>query len=307
MLSQRGNQTKVRARRQWEHIRLNVYARLRHPPQPMDREPRRLIVTADDFGLSASVNEAIVRAHRDGILTCASLMVNEPGFEQAVSLARANPRLGVGLHLTLLDGHSTLSQQDIPGLSNEQREFTSSPVVAGCRYFLFPSLRAQLRTEITAQFKKFHSTGLSLDHVNSHHHIHAHPVVFDILMDIAAQEGLTRLRLPFEPPSARSMPGTTLRDRMHVLFHGRMSARARPRLRTAGIKHNDYMFGLSRTGRINEAYLRKVIPLLPQGASEIYSHPSLDALRHELDALTSASVRQALKAENIALIRFAEL
>ena len=152
-------------------------------------------------------------------------MVNEPGFEQAVSLAGANPRLGVGLHLTLLDGHSTLRQDDIPGLVNEQREFTSSPALAGCRYFLFPGLRAQLRAEITVQFKKFHSTGLALDHVNSHHHIHSHPVVFDILMDIAAQEGVTRLRLPFEPSSAHgTMPW---QDRINVLFHSKMSARAR--------------------------------------------------------------------------------
>src|SRR5262245_22529761 len=88
---------------------------------------RRLLWNADDFGLSASVNEAVIRAHREGILTSASLMVNEPGFEEAVHLARENPRLGVGLHLTLLFGHSALPQERIPGLVNASREFTNSP------------------------------------------------------------------------------------------------------------------------------------------------------------------------------------
>src|SRR5437868_399786 len=91
---------------------------------------RRLIVNADDFGLSPSVNQAVVRAHRDGILTSASLMVNEPAFEEAVTLARQNPHLGVGLHLTLLCGHSVLSRERIPGLVNSKKEFTDNPAGA---------------------------------------------------------------------------------------------------------------------------------------------------------------------------------
>src|SRR6266550_4572582 len=96
---------------------------------------RRLIVNADDFGRSASINQAVIRAHREGILTSASLMVNEPAFEEAVELARANPKLGVGLHLTLICGHSALPADKIPGLVNAQKEFTQSPAQAGFRYF----------------------------------------------------------------------------------------------------------------------------------------------------------------------------
>ena len=83
-------------------------------PDP-DSQPRRLIVNADDFGRSASINQAVIRAHREGILTTTSLMVNEPAFEEAVALARENPTLGVGLHLTLLCGHSALPPEEIPG------------------------------------------------------------------------------------------------------------------------------------------------------------------------------------------------
>src|SRR5271166_6323221 len=85
--------------------------------------PRRLIVNADDFGRTTAVNQAVVRAHREGILTTASLMVNEPATDEAVALARQHPKLGVGLHLTFLFGHSVLDHAQIPGLVNPQREF----------------------------------------------------------------------------------------------------------------------------------------------------------------------------------------
>src|SRR5476651_179454 len=136
---------------------------------------RRLIVNADDFGLSKSVNEAVVRAHRDGILTTASLMVNEPGFDEAVKLAKENPKLGVGLHLTLLVGHSALPPGKIPGLVDSRGEFGNNPFTGGLNYFFKGNLREQLRAEIHVQFEKFYSTGLKLDHVNGHLHFHLHP------------------------------------------------------------------------------------------------------------------------------------
>src|SRR5471032_1244484 len=111
-------------------------------------EKRRLIVNADDFGLSASVNSAVIRGHREGILTTASLMVNESGFDEAVKLAKENPSLGVGLHLTLLVGHSALPPEKIPGLVNSRSEFSNQPVATGFRFFFQRSLREQLRAEI---------------------------------------------------------------------------------------------------------------------------------------------------------------
>src|ERR1035437_8082645 len=95
----------------------------------------RLIVNADDFGLSHSANEAVIRAHRDGILTSASLMVNEPGFDEAVALAKQNPKLGVGLHLSLLCAHSALPPEKIPGLVNARGEFSNHPAGVGFCYF----------------------------------------------------------------------------------------------------------------------------------------------------------------------------
>src|SRR5947199_10854853 len=110
-------------------------------PRPARVAARRLIVNADDFGRSASINGAVVRANREGILTTASLMTNEPAFAEAVELARENPGLGVGLHLTLICGHSALPQQKIPGLVNSDGEFDANPLRVGMRYFFHRSLR----------------------------------------------------------------------------------------------------------------------------------------------------------------------
>src|SRR5665213_3777830 len=96
---------------------------------------RRLIVNADDFGRSPSINAAVIRAHREGILTSASLMVNESAFDESVELARQNPKLGIGLHLTLLVGHSALPPEKIPGLVNARGEFGNNPFIVGLKYF----------------------------------------------------------------------------------------------------------------------------------------------------------------------------
>jgi len=160
---------------------------------------RRLIINADDFGRSSSINQAVIRAHTEGILTTASLMVNEPAAEEAIALAREHPRLGIGLHLTLLCGHSALAKEEIPGLVNGTREFPNNPGKAGFRYFFQRELRDQLRREIHQQFKKFLATDLPLDHVNGHLHLHLHPTVFSILMNDAESLGIQRMRLTFDP------------------------------------------------------------------------------------------------------------
>src|ERR1700752_2476330 len=120
---------------------------------------RRLIVNADDFGRSHAINKAVVRAHNEGILTSASLMVNEPAVDEAVALARENPRLGVGLHLSLLCGRPALSPAQIPGLLNARCEFDDRPAAVGFNYFRRRELRAQLCDEIRAQFQRFRATG----------------------------------------------------------------------------------------------------------------------------------------------------
>lgn len=270
---------------------------------------RRLIVNADDFGLSQSVNQAVARAHREGILTSASLMVNEAGFAEAVLLAKGNPGLGVGLHLTLLQGHSALPPEKIPGLVNSRGQFSDSPVGVGMAYFFQPGLREQLRAEIRAQFEKFHSTGLPLDHVNGHLHLHLHPVIFKMLMEDAETLGVRHFRFTRDclARSRRMSSGHLLYKISHTIIYDCLSGRARESLRQRSIKHAQITFGLLQDSRVDEEYILKLLPELPPGDSELYSHPSLDRFKHEFEALISPRVREQIQKLEIQLIRYQDL
>ena len=275
----------------------------------LDSKPCRLIVNADDFGRSASINQAVIRAHCEGILTTASLMVNEPAFEEAVALAREHPRLGVGLHLTLLCGHSALPPERLPGLVNARGQFSSNSASAGFRYFFQRSLREPLRQELHAQFQKFRATGLPLDHVNGHLHLHLHPTVFRILMADAGQLGIKRLRLTFDPLrlNLRLVSGHLAYRALHVVIFHPLSARARPALAQRGIRHTEAVFGLLQNARVDENYVNRLLPQLPAGDSELYSHPSLDEFKNEFDALVSPRVQEQVQSLGIKLIRYQDL
>jgi hopanoid biosynthesis associated protein HpnK len=270
---------------------------------------RRLIVNADDFGRSHSINQAVIRAHRDGILTTASLMVNEPAADEAVKFARESPRLGVGLHLSLSHGLSALPREKIPGLVNEKGEFSNQPAATGFRYFIRPGLREQLRQEIHAQFEKFRATGLPLDHVNGHLHFHLHPTVFRILMETVDKFGVRRMRLTRDPfwmdaPMAR---GRRLYRASHAVIYACLSRYARGALGRRKIRHTRRVYGLLQNARVTEDYILKLLPRLQPGDSELYSHPSLDEFKHEFEALVSPRVKSAVREQGIELIRYQDL
>lgn len=281
-------------------------------PKSKIRNPksgRSLIINADDFGRSHSVNEAVIRAHREGILTSASLMVNEAACEEAVALARENPKLGVGLHLTLLCGKSALPPAKIPGLVNVQGNFSARPVATGFRYFFKRSLREQLRAEIHAQFQKFRATGLPLDHVNGHLHLHLHPVIFEILMEDADKLEIRHLRLTRDclSRSRRMARGRWFYRLSHAAIYEWLSRRARGPLQQRGIRHAQITFGLLQNAHVDEEYMLKLLPELPSGDSELYSHPSLDEFKHEFDALVSLRVKELVERLGIKLIRYRDL
>jgi hopanoid biosynthesis associated protein HpnK len=271
--------------------------------------PRRLIVNADDFGRSRSINEAVIRAHREGILTSASLMVNEPACAEAVTLAKEAPTLGVGLHLSLLCGHAGLAPGKIPGLVNENGRFSDNPVGVGCAYFFKRNLREQLRGEIGEQFSRFRDTGLRLDHVNGHLHMHLHPVVFRLVMEVADEFGIRRMRLTREPfwmdvPLAR---GRRLYRATHAATYSLLAWRAESELRRRQIRHAQRVFGLLQNDHVDEAYILKLLEVLPGGDSELYSHPSMDTFKYEFDALVSPSVKSRIGKAGIQLIRYQDL
>jgi hopanoid biosynthesis associated protein HpnK len=262
-----------------------------------------LIITADDFGLHDSVNAAVLRAHRDGVLSAASLMVGAPAARGAVALARACPGLRVGLHLVLADGAPTSPPARIPALVGPDGRFGANMVGAGVRFFFLPHVRRQLAREIRAQFDAYAATGLPLDHVNAHKHFHLHPTVLSLILSIGRDYGLRAVRLPFE---AR-LPAW-LRPWLWLL---------RARLRAGGIAHNDYIVGIDLSGRFDEDALLAALRGLPRaGVGELYLHPALDSgaaiaasmagYRHadEFAALVSPRVRDARDALRAAGFRF---
>ena len=282
---------------------------------------RRLIVAADDFGMSAGVNAGIIRAHREGILTEASLMVNGQAFEAAVELARAHPTLSVGLHLMLLQGYAAAPATEIRRLARADGRFGDQPIWGGMRFFFAPGARAQIRREVAAQLDKFLATGLPLSHVDGHVTIHVHPVVLQTLIDLAPHYGIRAVRLPREPlaPALRYDRRHAVRKCFEATAFTLLSKWARPRLERAGVRFPDRMFGLHQTGHVGEDYLLTVLADLPPGVNEIYCHPALidDEARRwrpadyeseqELAALASPRVREALERAAIERISYRDL
>jgi hopanoid biosynthesis associated protein HpnK len=237
-------------------------------------QARQLVITADDFGLSEGVNEAVERAHRDGILTSASLMVAGPAAKDAVRRARALPSLKVGLHLVVIEGPAVLPPSDIPGLVDTDGQFPSDQLRLGIGYFFRLSIRRQLAAEIRAQFAAFAATGLTLDHANAHKHMHLHPTIGRLMIDIGRAFGLRAIRIPAEPPAVLARCGTRVGFGGHAMYRG--TALLRRQARAAGMATNDHCFGLAWSGHMTADRLRALIPVLPDGRNEVYFHPATE-------------------------------
>ena len=278
---------------------------------------RRLIVTADDFGREIAVNAAVEKAHRDGILSTASLMVAGPAAADAVARARRLTSLRVGLHLVLIDGSPVLPPDRLDGLVRRDGRFDDNPLRAGLRFFFHPDARRRLAAEIRAQFEAFRATGLALDHVNAHKHMHLHPTVARLIVEIGRDYGLRAVRLPAEPqaPLRRAAPG----ERLPMAPPGFAVATLRRRLRRAGLAANDHVFGIAWSGAMTEGRILGLLPHLPAGVSELYCHPAANttgALRkalpgyrptEELAALISLRVRERIDELGIERVTYSEI
>ena len=282
---------------------------------------RRVILTGDDFGLAVPVNEAIEEAHRRGALTAASLMVGAPAAADAVERARRLKTLRVGLHLVLVEGRPVLPAEAVPGLVDGSGELETRLFRAGLRFFFRRGVRRQLEAEIRAQFAAFRETGLALDHVNAHNHMHLHPTVLGLLLKVGREHGLRAVRLPREPAllSWRAA-GSGLGPRLlWAALLWPWLALVAWRLRAAGVVHNEFLFGRNDSGAMEEALVARLVGRLPDGVSEICFHPAtrrcpeldrhMPGYRHEqeLQALLSPAVGEALRSAGAELIAFADL
>jgi hopanoid biosynthesis associated protein HpnK len=234
--------------------------------------PRRVVFTADDFGLTVSVNQAVERAYLAGKLNAASLMVAGAAAADAVQRARLLPGLHVGLHLVVIEGPAVLPPSEIPDLVDAQGRFPSDQVRLGIGYFARPRMRRQLAAEIRAQFAAFAATGLALHHADAHKHMHLHPTVGHLLIDIGREFGLPRVRVPAEPPAVLARCGTRARPGGHALYH--WSRLLRRQVLAAGMATTDHCFGIAWSGHMTPERVRRLLAALPDGESEIYFHPA---------------------------------
>jgi hopanoid biosynthesis associated protein HpnK len=234
---------------------------------------QRVRFTADDFGLTTSVNEAVERAHRAGVLHAASLMVAGPAAADAVRRARALPNLRVGLHLVVIEGPAALPPAAIPDLVDAQGWFPSDQLRLGIGYALRPRMRRQLAAEIRAQFAAFAATGLPLAHADAHKHMHLHPTVGRLMIGIGREFGLVRVRVPAEPPAVLARCGTGVGPGARALYH--WTRLLRRQVRAAGMLTTDHCFGIAWSGHLTPERLHRLLAQLPAGESEVYCHPAV--------------------------------
>ncbi len=282
---------------------------------------RALIITADDFGFSPAVNEAVEDAHVRGVLGTASLMVGARAATDALERARRLPGLSVGLHIVLAGSWPVSPLPEIPELVGADGRLSSRLFAAGMNYFFRPSVKQQLEREVRAQFELFREYGLELDHVNCHKHLHLNPAVFDIILKVGADYGLRAVRFPYEPVlvSCRASRKGKARKIASWLFLLPWTVLLRRKIRAAKVLCNDYVFGLGDTGRMELSRALLYLEHLPQGVSEMYFHPAArycpelareapGALHvQEFEALTAPTFSKALDRLKIKRVSFCEL
>lgn len=276
----------------------------------------RLIVNADDFGRCTEINRAVVRAHRQGVLSSASLMVAGEAAEEAIELARQNPTLAVGLHVVAVDGPAVLPSDRIGRLVDADGRFPDAPVRLGLRYAFSRAARRELAAEITAQFDRFAATGLPLSHVDSHQHMHMHPVVFDLVVERARRFGARGIRVVRDDLglSLRCERGRALSKALATIIFGLLARRCHRRCRGSGLASPVRTYGFLHSGRMNQTYVLSVLHQLKDIHAEIYFHPTdgprlgrLGPNPAELAVLLSPEVRDVIAARQLRLSRYIDL
>jgi predicted glycoside hydrolase/deacetylase ChbG (UPF0249 family) len=271
----------------------------------------RLVVNADDFGLSPAINRGIVAAHREGIVTSASVMVNGPAFEHAVALAKENPTLDTGLHLTLTELAPVAPAASVSSLVGTNLRFAPHALDFARRYARGAIVLAEVRTELDAQIRLARAHGLSISHLDSHQHVHALPGIARVVAELASAHAIRVVRYPCERLHGYmfSRAGSVRRLAEQLALNVLCMLSALRRLR-----HADRFVGFHFGGRLTQDNLETVLRHLPtRGTIELMCHPAEAesdgpqqqwgyAGEAEREALAAASVRALIRARGIELI-----
>jgi hopanoid biosynthesis associated protein HpnK len=286
---------------------------------------KQLILNADDFGMTRGVNDGVIRAHREGILTSATLMANGQAFDDAVERARANKELGVGCHLVLVGGKCVAPKDSVASLVDAGGNLPDSLPLFVAKISSGIIRTEEIERELRAQIQRIRAAGIEPTHLDTHKHTHAHPRVMEALGKVAKECGITRVRKPIEnlrdswDTSRAGGQGVS----MQILAAGAVRAIA-PQFtaisRKYGLLSPDHFLGLAMTGQLGPSVLRGVIGTIADGTTEIMLHPGIcdaDLARSgsrlqnqredELQGLLDSAVRSAVTERGIRLISYREL
>ncbi len=276
---------------------------------------RRAVINADDFGLTRGVTEGILRAHRDGIVTSTTVMANMPYAAEAVRRLGEAPGLGVGVHLNAAQGEPVSAEGAALINADGEMDWFTPKLVKRC--LLHPRLIGVIEAEFDAQIRLVIGWGVRPTHLDSHRHLHAFTPIFRRVARLAEKYDIPFVRLPYERLRGRGWPEAAARGKRTRWLLNRFSAlnrRFKSRLHpTSGT------WGIAHTGEIDAAWLIRAAAALPEGVTEIMTHPGLaDDLtekltrltmsrKHELDALTDPEVRRAFEDHHVEFIHYGQL
>lgn len=280
---------------------------------------RRLIINADDFGLTAGVNRGILEGHQKGVVSSTTVMAGARRFQDAAALPQCAPRLSVGCHLVFVDGNSILPPSQIPTLvEGRDGRFREKLVRFACLAAAGKLDAGQIEAEATAQIEKLKSAGIAVSHLDTHKHTHMFPVVLRGMLRAAENCGIRAIRNPFEPLVFASLRHWKRQFQLRML--GRFRAGFRAALANAGVVTPDGCIGVASTGGVTLVTFQRLIEGLPEGTWEFVSHPGYndadlgrvktrlrDSREKELAILTSSSVQDLFRRERIELISYREL
>lgn len=259
---------------------------------------RLLVVNGDDFGLTPGVNAGILDAHRKGVLSSASVLAAGPALAAALEQVRRTPTLGIGCHLALVDGQPVLPPSRVPTLVGEDGRFrpTWRALIGDC--FRRRVALDEVERELAAQIDRLRSEGVRVTHLDSHKHVHTYPPLFEIVARLATRFEIRVVRVPLELPAVRLVAGNFLdrvarRQAIENVALAPWARRARRLLARHGLPPPPHFFGRVHTGLLTEAVLQKIMAPLPEGVSELMTHPGyadehLARLRTRLRAARAA-------------------
>jgi predicted glycoside hydrolase/deacetylase ChbG (UPF0249 family) len=286
---------------------------------------KNLIVNADDLGWTAGVNRGIAEAHRKGLVTSTSLLANGRAFASALEVARANPELGVGVHLNLSDGPPTASPKKVSGLLNPAGQLEASPENLLLRIASRGLELDEVEREWDAQICKIQIAGIAPTHLDGHKHVQMLPGLFEIALRLAKKYGIRAIRVSHEESKLRAVLSSGGHQKTGVVIKQGVQARglkllardAREMADHAGLVTTDFFCGIAQTGVLTREGVEQLLKNLPDGTTELMSHPGyadedlrlsgtrLQGSRQtELEILTDASIRKIVATQGIRLISY---